>query len=379
MAHRGGRADDGTQDGTEAERIINTLELYVFDKDGSRDTNTKNDGYVKITGEYKGQGVSFTVTEGEKIILVAANMDLKKQEGKNMEEIRELISNVLLWGTGAVNPLSVPAAGIPMAGESSVVEVASETTNNYVTVYVSRLFTKLLTPATKEGGVEVTVKQDDLEEIFGEEHTLTGMTSFDFKGYAVVNGLNKSYAFANYNAEQDELAAWDIANFWKIGSILANYHRATYETTDGEDGTVNIGDIKTIYSGKKNNSFWLKGSDAVFVYENVPTEKTSSGGISGYDKQTTYAMLIQGTLTNGDKTITRYWRYNVNKEDEFKILRNAQYRATINRITTKGYGTPEKAEEDDDSGEVIPKDKETGIIASISVVPWRLFSEDTDL
>ncbi|MCD8176774.1 MAG: hypothetical protein LUE98_04850 [Tannerellaceae bacterium] len=87
-------------------------------------------------------------------------------------------------------------------------------------------------------------------------------------------------------------------------------------------------------------------------------------------------MIIKGTLTYDNQTTkTRYWRLNLAADYGYKLFRNVEYTVILSKITTKGYNTPEEAEEDEDGGEVIPKDG-ASVMATININDWRTIGLD---
>ncbi|MCC8153466.1 MAG: fimbria major subunit, partial [Tannerellaceae bacterium] len=342
-----------------------TLEFYVFNEDGNRDQvatngtpeNPKPKGYVKYEGtdsEYV-----FGVEKGEKTVLVAVNMNLGPHENENLSAIRKLMTNV------SASPLSIPATGIPMAGEVSNIEVGKEEVKK-VNIGVSRLFSKLNMPTESDDfkvNIELTEDTDSITTLLGG--TLNGTLEMKITGFIAINGLKKSFAFPNYGAAED--AAWDF-NVWTIGDDLDNYTESKYNSE---------GNLGTVYSG---NEFLRNG--AVYVYENCPKLRTIDNYVA-YDSRSVYAVILEGEFYGSldpSNTVKRYWRINVSKTDEqksiYKILRNSIYKIAVNEVKTIGHGTPEDAE---DKEKPIPPVNESGLMVSISVVDWNEFEEETDI
>ncbi|MCD8043287.1 MAG: fimbrial protein [Tannerellaceae bacterium] len=344
--------------GTEEERKITQLELYIFDENGDRDP--ENGGYANFTGtEATGFSKVVAVTAGEVQVLVAANMNLGNLGTANLDAVKKTITTAANALPGA-KPYEVPQAGIPMAGASNGTKVVQdETADTEIKVTISRLYSRINTPTTTQSTV-VNIKDGDeikkLEDL-GLDPTIT---EFVFKGYVVINGLNHSYVLNPVLKDN---------NTWTLASGM-QYHSSDYEAD---------GSIKSVYSGKKGADFFYSDADDdyVYVYENTPQTYTNPGGITVKDSKTLYALLIKGELTDGTETKTRYWRVNLAKEYDYKIFRNGYYNTEIQTIKSVGYGTPEEAEEDDNKE--VPEPDETGIVAKITIADWGIFNGVTDL
>ncbi len=355
------RAQGADDNGTVEESKITHLEIFVFNADnGAPDGET---AYYKLEDGYVNkQKITFLVNEGAKNILVAANMNIGEQGAKTYTEVKRILSSATL---DSDNSRQVPAIGLPMSGKASCT-VIKDQVENYVTIPVSRLVSKLNAPDASGVTVDYTLIKDELEEIFAED----GVTNprFELLGYAVINGRLATDAFMNWTATDDE-----TADYWGIWSREGKTpFKTQYDASN---------DISKAYSGiAKNNTWWLTDEGVVYVHENQPYKEKSSGGVWEYERDEVYAMLIKGNLTvdatSGEETLTRYWRINLTRDEAYQIWRNAIYNVNINKITSVGYGNPKDAEE---GGGPIPGPDQTGIIATIDIQPWRVFTQDLDM
>lgn len=385
------RQDTGVDNGTEAERKINRIEIYVFNE-----SDNKLDGttpvYLKEYGAegYDGQGLNFLVQGGGKKLLTVINADLLDMmevseatlKSYTYGEMRALITNSILGSYDDYekevkylrhngNSRTAPSLYI-MSGEANV-EAVEGVPNNYVLIPVSRLLSKVNAPVMSSAVVELTdAKKRELLGLQPEDE-INGTFSFNYRGYGMINGMSRSDMYPNWNAGNIEKSLWSSWDATNKGRWTSRY------------GSDNL--PLSFYSQKEGDSFWIPNtltSDVVYVYENSPALITDANGLEGYVKESVYAFLIQGNLifTAGDgstRTFERYWRVNLIRDDEYKIFRNAIYTVTVQKIRSIGYKTPAEAEEDKDIGEIIPKDGQTGILAEIKVMPWRLKVQNTDM
>jgi len=357
--------------GTEEERKINQVEFYVFDSNGIRDRDMY--GYIKF--DQADNEYTFPVLEGRnKTVLAVTNRGLGELSGVNLTEIKKILHTAEIE-----NPLQVPAEGIPMTGEQGNVSITKDDMTT-ISMIVDRLYARFNAPTTS-ASVKVTLTSDDKEEItewFGG--TIAGNIHFTLNGYYVINGLKQSFVFPNYGVgEQD--ARWDT-KVWTIGNQPANYFSTQY-TADGH--------ILKAYSG---NSL-LSNGEHVYLYENSPVYA------NGYQSNTIYAMIIEGTLYdsgNPANRVTRYWKIHITSTTEpeniYKILRNAIYKANISEIRTLGYSTPKEAEEEKpnvvkppvieppvveppvvEPPVVNPGEGDTEVIVTVEMIDWKIYSE----
>ncbi|MCC8154219.1 MAG: hypothetical protein LIP01_08415 [Tannerellaceae bacterium] len=327
------------------------VEIYVFNSNGNRETVDYE--YVKIEGWSSSKSYVLPVTQGEKIFLVVTSSNLGALSGQDLESVRNLMNSYQLDNT---NSRIIPTEGIPMAGESKPVNVGIDEHGVPVTIEIDRAFSKLK-PLQTIDNVEVDIDNEGLIEIFGQ--VVTGNLKFDLLEYYVVNGMTKSYTFSKYNTTNEQ-QAWVG---WNLNDDLSNYYKSAYTNKEPV----------TVYSGAVSGNVWIKTEDKqdIFVHENSPKEVTSSTGLAGYERRSVCAMILKGKLTHpteGERT--RYWRLNIASDYAYKLFRNVEYTITLESVSTKGYGTPEEAEEDEDEGEVIPKEG-ASVSANISIKAWR--------
>ncbi|MCD8265418.1 MAG: fimbrial protein [Tannerellaceae bacterium] len=280
---QGTRSSDGSDAGTEAERTIREVEFYVFDADGTRD---RYNGYIRF--DEAASDYTFHVTGGSnKTVLVAVNMQLGNLNGVELPDVKKALYNASI-----PNPLQVPAGGLPMAGEYTGLTVSGDELA-FIRVAVDRLYARFNAPTTPASGVKVTLSQndqDDLTEWLGG--TITGEIQFTLNGYYVINGLDQSFVFPNYGVAE-QLERWNPA-VWTIGNNTASYISSIYDEE---------GNLVQAYSG--NNL--LSNNESVYLYENSPLQL--EGNVKGYNSGTIYAMIVQGTLYDGDNMENKVDRY----------------------------------------------------------------------
>ncbi len=358
-----GTRSGASQQGTKAESQVKELEFYVFNDDQSFDK------YIKIPAAASGE-YTFGVTAGNaKAVLVAANMNLTDLGRPSLSEVREAIYNHEI--ATKIDTQLQEGTGIPMAGELMGISVSEEEVES-VDIVISRLYGKINAPTAKTVNVEITnTKELEELELLWNGNALQGNIAFGIKGYVVVNGLKKSYAFPNYGIA-GESAQWDH-NVWQLGNTLANYTASQYQN--------NV--LGEVYSG---TSFLQakadKAESGVYVYENSPV-RIDENEFLGFKPATVYAIIVEADLyddANPASTVTRYWRINVSKTDDkasrFKVLRNAIYNVDIMNVRSIGYGTPGEAEEEKP---IIPDVDQTLIEANITVADWRVYNEGADI
>ncbi len=197
------KAISGSEDGTPAENRIKSLEFYVFDSDGripdpevGRVSETvAGNGYLKISGENLSMTHKIRVSAGkDKKFLVVANADLGViRSGETFEALKARLSSGEFRATpGYNNTRTIPEAGLEMSGFNTVtIDDASNSNQVYITM--KRLVSKINSPVVS--ATELELKDiAQIQQIWGEETTVTlnSKISFAFKGYAVVNGSQKS-------------------------------------------------------------------------------------------------------------------------------------------------------------------------------------------
>ncbi|MCD7936168.1 MAG: fimbria major subunit [Tannerellaceae bacterium] len=352
----------GEEDGNDDENAIRMVEFYMFDFNGTRDEKTSayNYSYHKYEGAANSE-ISFVVKSGiNKKILVAVNANLGELEGLDYEDAQQKIDALLLTNT---NSQQIEAGKFVMSGKVTAT-IEEYNTENEVTVKISRVVSKIQPPVISST-FKVLIPDEDLQTLFDDETVNQGNVQFSLTSYALINGYNKSYVFTYYNDDDKEGLKWTK---WNPGGT---YLKSTYDEN---------GDLTMAYSGEQNGSPWLTDLN-VFVYEMQPEEiQDQESGIIGYRKNQVYAFLIYGKLTDtvSGASVDRYWRVNLIRDDNYKIFRNTIYRVTLTEVRTPGYGTSEEGDDDDDSGTIVPRNDQTGIQATIELLPWRIRTQHTD-
>ncbi|MCC8174059.1 MAG: fimbria major subunit [Odoribacter sp.] len=358
-----GRAVSGSEDGTADENKISVIEFYMFDANGDRDEKTSAYDYSYHKYEGTASEISFLVKSGvNKKILVAVNTDLGANEGLNYDAVEKLLEQTLLTNA---NSQQIEAGKFVMSGKK-VATIEENRTDNEVSISIARLVSKVEPPKLNDD-FEVTIPNQDLQTVFADSTVTNANIEFAMTGYALINGYNTSYVYTYYNAEDKEYTDWDM---WTPGGT---YQKTTFDAANNND-------IAIAYSGVQANSPWLSSAN-VFVYENQPSDTTDTAtGIEGFVKDEVYAFLVRGTLTNtiNSQSVVRYWRVNLIRDDNYKMFRNTIYRVTLDEVSSIGYGTAKEAEEDQDNGGIVPRNDQTGIQASIDIVPWNVRTQNTD-
>ena len=431
------RGDDGDEvAGTEAENKITMLEFYVFNNDGTAlDTETTNgSGYIKLSAadlQLPAKWPYATQVQmgsgDNKDIVVVANADLgapvttSGSEKLNtfekvMQAISEKSKDVM---TNRISRL-VPENGFVMSGYTLNANVVAGRSDNKVSIRMDRLVARIETPV-QASTVTFDLDLDELERLYGDKTTKTNTSGlqFEFTGYAVINGLQKSsigfvgnkiadgtvgttadVVYSNFTrpylkdgVEGTNMWAW---NLWTVnstapdGTVTPGVFSAargpriesnTDALVTGATPNTNPTAWADAYSGRANlvagtGSWFIDSSNAnpnVYVYESKPDTK-SSEAYSGYDPDGVVAIIIQGTITDTSATDpapqkTRYWRLNVRVDDEYHIIRNSTYQTSINKIQTPGFASPQEAE---DSEDIVAKPEHTISEFIISVNKWVL-------
>lgn len=341
------RALDGTETATDAENKINSLEFFVFNDNGTFQK------YYK-PASLSGSQYSFLVSAGNLKVLVAANQNLGTTTLDYADFKKTLNATVLNDGTSRTAPTA-----FAMAAEGQVTVVESET--NVLDLTVRRLMSKVNAPTVKDG-IAVTAPDDKLLEVFelAADGTVPTNIKWTFDGYAVINGINKSYAF------EYTLSAWK--RFTGAENFKTEF-----------DIDENITDV---YSGTAADVAvgFLPAATAtpVYVYECVPTKLTGGDGTTAttFAPDEVVAFIVKGTFSgDGVDAVTRYWRVNMIKDDIWKIYRNTVYKVTMNEIKTIGWATPKEAEEE---GPIVDP-TENSISINIATAPWDVRVQDIDI
>lgn len=347
------RASSGTEDGSALESLVSSFEVYLFNAaDGSvQDYKLVADGTKKaiLSGVSGGSYTVSVVTNSVTPIGSVSQSVLYSKLGQH-----EFLAN------SAYNATSLPATGPEMSGEATVLNAVEGT--NPVTVNVKRLVSKFNAPTFVATALSSQASNEELAAILGDGATVSN-TSFTFNGYALVNGLNKSDLFSQ--------STWSNSGKSYLNSTFTN------------------GLYTHNYSGNANGSWFIHDNTPVYVYENRPTEVLGTTGTAiGYEPESVYAFIIEGTIYSSATTqsATRYWRVNLVKStgtntgnttiDDYKVYRNGLYKVTINNINTVGYETPEEAEKQE---ELVPVDGAVNVEVTVEVSPWDVYESNTDM
>lgn len=376
------RAPSGKEDGTADESKISWLEFYVFDQTGNTldpevgrvDDVTPGNGYLKLTTSELTNKLRVSAGTNKKFIVVANSSIGAPAAGYNTyESLKAKLSAETFTATESGsdhNSRSTPADGFEISGYTSAT-IAAAQSNNKVYITIMRLVSKINAPTLVANiPVELT-NQEQINEIWGEGTTVTTSTpiTFEFNGYAVVNGVTKSSVSFVGNASGNYLdpvgSAWDT---WSAKTYLNSSFNAD-------------GSYKNNYSGAFEGNWFLDATEAnnshrVYVYENKPTSVTING-VVGYKPETVYSYIIKGTLKAASETdAVRYWRVDLTKTDLFHIMRNCVYHVTINKISTPGYNTPKNAET---TPGIIPDPSQTASDFVITVAQWDVNTYTTEM
>jgi hypothetical protein len=372
------------ENGTPDENKISSIEIYVFNPDGTVDAKTGTNGYFTATVPTTTTTFRYTVimnSGNQKKLVAVANMGLGAlATGQTYNDLRAKMSSAEFKVTAAsgYNSRTIPNDGFEMSGEVKV-DIVSGTVNS-VRIPVSRLVSKINAPKfTSTGNVNTTVSLSDTEKemLWGVGAVIPNIT-FNPKGYALVNGLDKSSVLFNGRDDNDDTdpkqKSWDKWT-WKDKSYL----NSTFDASGKYTGA---------YSGKSQTNDWFldgstTGEECVYVYENKPDTITVHGQ-TGLDPKKVYAFIIKGELVvNGDTNNNnglnkiRYWRINLVSDNNYYILRNNSYYVYIKTIVTIGFPTEQEAEEDPD---IIPPDADdTSAQVEIVVNKWRVNQTETNI
>ncbi len=379
------RALSGKEPGTNDENKVSWLEFYVFDQSGDtpdpevgKTDDEVGNGYIRLDGGGLNRKIRVSAGTQKKMIVVANSNIGPLAEGYNTYETlkKKLSSAEFIANATALNHNSrtVPSNGFEMSGFTEAT-IAEGTDNNQVYVSISRMVSRINAPVLADDIPVELVQQEQIDAVWGEESGITPADeiSFEFVGYAVINGRKKStVSFVGNEAEiytEPKTVAWN-----KWGDITGRDNLlSSFATTDGS--------YTNNYSGKDGASWFLDGkktenTDRVYAYESKPTSVTVDG-VPGYDPESVISYIIQGKLStaDGSNVQTRYWRVDIHKGDIYHLMRNCVYKVKINKITTPGHGTPEEAEKPG----IIPNPDETIADFIISVDQWDINEYETEM
>lgn len=370
-----------TEAGSAEESKVTSLEFYVFDSAGALDTEvgrvdatTPGNGYLKITATNSFNHKLRVSSGTDKLFLVVANADLGAPASTDTYAIikAKLASAAFTATAGSTdhNSRTVPTSGFVISGTAKASVVAGKG-DNKVYITIARLVSKINTPTIADD-VAVSLTQEQINEVWGAGTTVDPATvkSFAFKGYAVINGVDKSNISFVGNASGVYSAP--STTIWDLWSNTGKAHlNSAFDAS---------GDYTNNYSGKTGSVWFLDGTtgnnaDRVFVYENKPSDITVNS-VVGYDPTTVYAYIIEGELTANSVTEKRYWRVDLIKDDIYHIVRNSVYKVSISKISTPGYKTPEDAEK---LPGIVPGVDQTAADFVISVANWDIKTYETEM
>jgi hypothetical protein len=377
-------APTGVEVGSPAENKVSSIEIYVFNPDGSIDTKTgvtgtnPGNGYFTATDLSTDATLKFTVimnSGGDKKLVAVANMGLGALDpGEDYDDLKaKLSTGAFKASANEHNSRTIPANGFEMSGEI-VADIASAV--NSVSIPISRLVSKINAPKftdTNNVNTAVALTQNQKEELWGTGAVIPDVT-FRPIGYALVNGITKSSVLFNGRlADNDDTSP--RSKPWGDWTWTDKSYLNSSFTSKGK--------YTNTYSGPSDSDDWFlahdgsaEGEDCVYVYENKPKTITVNTQ-TGFDPLNVYAFVIKGELVvEGDnsKNKVRYWRVDLVRNDAYHILRNNSYYVYIKTIVTIGFETEEEAEKDPD----IITD-ETSAEIQLVVNEWRTNQTETDM
>jgi hypothetical protein len=377
------------EEGTTDENRITQLEFFVFNSDGSIDTETgrvgvsEGNGYhsATISGSATSYKETIIVSSGKsKRIVAAANMNLGPlTRGDEYSTLRAKLSpDKFIAGGDDYNSRIVPAKGFEMSGEI-VKDIDSDTANS-IRIPILRLVSKFNAPkfaSTKNVKTTVDLDDKEIETLWGDGVTISSIT-FNPIGYALVNGLDKSSVV--FNGNNEGVDSEPMNKTWGTWTWDGKtYLNSTFHPSGKYSGA---------YSGKsKTTDFFLNaevaGEGHVYAYENKP-RTIIVNNVTGFDPKNVYAFIVKGELvvdgdTNNTKKLNkiRYWRIDLVMNDNYHILRNNSYYVYLKSIVSPGFTTEKEAEED---REVIPPATSTSNVdVEIVVKKWRINQYETNI
>lgn len=372
------RADGNVIVGTNAENAITKIEFFVYEADGSKDNKYPYHSPTSVaTGTH-----TFLVSEGAgKQFLVAINQYLGENAMEDTyDDMLKVLTTKALFTNAPANYSQTAIEeniGYAMSGSGQKDIIMGNT--NHLDIDVSRVISRVRAPKVKGSGMVLTAADlfsstpvDDLAtymtEIFGSDYTDLGEApvenlKWEFTGYVLINGIDKSYAFTN---KEDN---WDTTG--------KTYFKTGYTTEDGLE-------ISSVYGGASAGDKFLPANNTgeIFVYENIPGLIVGDGSSNSpviFQQDQVTAFIVKGqfsaTNINGGSPVTRYWRVNLIKDDHWKIYRNCVYEVTMNSINTPGFSSPKEAEND---GPIIHPDEST-ISIDLNIMPWGFKTQGVDL
>ncbi|MDL2319982.1 hypothetical protein LJC45_02480 [Alistipes sp. OttesenSCG-928-B03] len=373
------RADLPDEDGVGAENTISNLEFFVFTSGG------KLDLYKAVTSTGKTHKFVIPTPGADMEFMVAVNQTIGDPtamtgwsavaEADQYDFVRNLLSSATTYEryekgeAGKGNTLTAPTS-FAMSGFTSQSVTApsstNESPNTNVAMTIHRLVSKIEAPLEKSSGVEVTVDDEEFVDLLGlDDKVQISSKEWALIGYVLINGVDKTDAFNNWNADGIEANAWDT---WNADANKTNL----ISDFDGSEM------YSKVYGGTSMSDMFLTAG-TVYAYENQPAEDAADNLY--WDRNTVYSFILKGTftvkyeadpvgapgvLTTAPEQV-RYWRANLIPDDDHRVLRNAIYRMTVEGVNTIGYATPKDAEE-----EVVPKKGNASVTIKLDIAKWRV-------
>lgn len=357
----GSRASD---EGEDNERKISWLEFFVFASDGTQDEVTP---YRKIEEFAEKTMLRIANNNGIVTFVVVANYGTEGSAGiGEMATYNDLLAELASREmTANLTPLNhnatvVPAHGFEMSGKNTAIIKKGSHTNTVV-IELDRVVSKFSEPEFATSDL-VNLPEECMNELWGEVVDNSNIT-FEFEGYAFINGLNKTLLM-----NRDDWGPWDEKWFdWLTTTGMSAGLKYIGAEFDDDD------DFENTYSGKDEDDSWFIDGP-VYAYENVPAQITLHA--AGYDRDKVYAMIIKGSLTANENSMTRYWRINLIKDSKYIILRNKHYKITVTSINSCGFRTPQEAVED---LPIVPIDGDTYVNVIVTINPWDVIESSTEM
>jgi hypothetical protein len=342
--------------GLPTESVLKTLEFYIFNADGTvLDNKTaNNNGYYIVTDPTNlKREQTLKVGEGIHKVVVVANMGLG--EGTALDTYDEVMAAINKAAFSKSNSTLIPTGGLEMSGVAVTPNVT--TSGSYsVEIDLQRLVSKVTSPKFSwlddaGNAVQASVDLSDSERItlWGADTegkplvSSTATINFRYQGHVVINGLpnsNTSFVSSVKGSNGLYVGKDPIGTPWTNWSLTGkgDYLTSTHNTD---------GSYTSSYSSA--TGAFLGASDVVYLFENMPKEKTATSGVTGWDPDAVNSFIIKGELsTTGQTAQIRYWRVNFTRDEDHHTLRNNVYKTTIQSIVTPGFSNPEDAEDDEE-------------------------------
>lgn len=350
------------------ESWVKSLELWVFYAEGQ--THAGSLARYVPAGEAQ-TTVTFVINGGVYDFYVVANQQVGSLETKS-----ELLSKLSSRVIAPTDSRTVTSSGLPMVGASTAYALDGAQTAHRITMPLKRRAAKFEPPVAASGLKVRLADPSDLDAVLPGVVYDPESPNLDFNltGFALVNGINKSWLFGA------ELRGTD----WSLPS------GATYQLSSFDAGGAYTGVYSGVVDFGPPPTYFLDPAahdvEYIYAYENAPSSKTVDG-VTGYDRNEVYAMIIRGTVSPTDdpsNIVTRYWRVNLvrgsaSSPRNFSIEENKAYRIRINEIRSLGYATPQLAENEAGSLGLILPSGQASMTVTCHVADWDGVDEETIL